>query len=109
MSIKSLFEIDGGHGIGKREESALILSLITESIHNELVLMIQHLIQACATNVALEFFSAIDGIGEVLIISAHRFRNGVRSTAYPEEMTRDFLASSNLSKSSIDLFVKVDS
>ena len=83
--------------------------LSVQTLFNQTVLVIEHIVYACFAHVPSLLFLPVYGIAEIFVISAHGLRNGAASATRSKEMTYDFLARANLCKGPVDILVEINS
>jgi hypothetical protein len=79
--------------------------LTREPIHDQAVLVAEHVLQAAFAHEPVTRFGTVDGVAEVLVVGAHGLRNGLRSPASTEEMANGLLAYPDLGERAIEVRV----
>ncbi len=98
----------GGHGVGEGEELAVRVMLAVHTVHDELVLVPQHVLQAALAHEAVPWLGAVDGVAELLVVGAHRLGDGAGGTAGAEEVAYGLLPGADLGEGAVEVRVTVD-
>ena len=95
-----------GHGIGEREEGGGVAARVAEALAVELVLEVEHRLQAHARNVALGV--PVDGVADRHVVGRDALGDGAGRAADAEEPAHDLLAGADLRKGAVEARVEVD-
>ena len=96
----------GGDRVGEGEEAGLGPALGGEPIDQQLVLVLQHLLQPFARDVALGV--PVDGVADPHVVGRHALGDGPRGPARLEEMPDDLLPRPDLGEGAVGGTVQVD-
>ena len=103
----ALAVVRGGRDrVGEGEEAGLRPALGGQTIDQQLVLVLQHLLQALARDVTLGM--AVDGVADPHVVGRHALGDGARGTPGLEEMADDLLPRPDLGERAVGGTVEVD-
>ena len=82
--------------------------LARKTINDQAIFMADHVLQSAFTHETVTRFRPVNSVTEVLVISGHGLRDGLRSPASSEEMANRFLTNTDLCERAIQIGVIVD-
>ena len=96
----------GHHGVGEGEERVVVAPLLVEPLQVELVLVVEHRLQAPPADVALGL--AVDRVADRHVVRRHRLGDRAGRAAGPEEPARHLLPGADLRERAVPPGIEVD-
>ncbi len=94
------------HRIGKGEERSVIAALLSEPLHVQFKLPVEHRLQPPARDVALRM--PIDGVAHFHVVGRHALRDRPRRAADAEEPAHHLLPGADLRKRPVPARIEID-
>ena len=108
VTLNGLVVVDGGHGVGEGKVLLRGVVLPCDAFLNQVVLVVEHLVDARLAHVASFRFFAVDGVAEVLVVGRDGLGDGAGRPARAEEVTHHLLACTDLCERAIKVGIEVD-
>ena len=108
VTLNGLVVIDRGHRVGKCEVLLGGMVLPRDAFLNQVVLVVEHFVDACLADVASFCFLAVDGVAEILVVSRDGLGNGAGCTASAEKVSHHLLAGADLCERAVQVGIEVD-
>ena len=94
------------HRVGKGKEGSVIAPLLSESLHIEIELAVEHRLQPATRDIPLRM--PINGVAHFHVVSRHALGDGSSRAAHAKEPTHYLLACSNLSECPVPARIEID-
>ncbi len=99
-------EVTRRHGVRESEEGRGVTAGVAQALQVQLVLVVEHALQALARDVALGV--PIDGVTDGHVVSGDALGDGARRAAHAKEPAHHFLTGADLGERSVAPRVQVD-
>ena len=108
VTLNGLVVVDRSHGVGKREVLLSGVVLPRDALLYQVVLVVEHLVDARLAHVAPFRFLAVDRVAEVFVVRRDGLGDRAGRPARAEEMTHHFLACADLCERAVEVGIEVD-